>query len=134
VITFDEVGPLSTADIVRIDYQKPEFKDSIIRGNIDVLDIQYGNLWSNIDKKIFEKLGVKPGDKLHIKVTKDNTIRFDDDVVFGNTFADVPVGNPVAYLNSLLNFSLAINQGNFSEMFKILSGPTSRIEISKLNR
>jgi S-adenosylmethionine hydrolase len=134
LITFDEVGPLMTTDIVRISYQRPEYEDGVIRGNIDVLDIQYGNLWSNIDKKTFEKLRVKPGDKLHVKVFANNAVRFDSDVIFGNTFADVPVGNAVAYLNSLLNFSVAINQGNFSERFQIQSGPSSRIEISEVKK
>jgi S-adenosylmethionine hydrolase len=44
------------AKIVTIDYQQPAFENNIIKGNIPVLDIQYGNVWTNIDKTTFANL------------------------------------------------------------------------------
>ena len=41
---------------------------------------------------------------------------------FENTFGAVGVGKPLAYLNSLMNLSFALNQGSFSEKFHVYAG------------
>jgi len=41
---------------------------------------------------------------------------------FENTFGAVPVGKPLAYLNSLMNVSVALNQGSFAQQYKVGSG------------
>ncbi len=48
-----------------------------------------------------------------------------------NTFGDVPEGRPLAYFNSLLQFSVAINMGNFATTFGIQSGPAWKVKISR---
>ena len=55
-ITFEEVGGKITDDIVKFPYQKAVFDRNQVRGNIPVLDIQYGNIWTNIDSETFQKL------------------------------------------------------------------------------
>jgi S-adenosylmethionine hydrolase len=93
VISFEEVGNILSNEIVRLDYQKPVYENGVVRGNIPVLDVQYGNVWTDIDKNTFSKLN--------------------------------------SYLNSLLNFSLGINQGSFADQFKIASGEAWKIELIK---
>jgi S-adenosylmethionine hydrolase len=131
IISFEEVGPLYKDPIIKLDYQKARFEGGKVEGTIDILDIQYGNAWTNVSKEIFEKLNVKPGDKLQVKIQKDGKVRYQGEVIFGRTFADVPKGKPVAYLNSLLNFSMGINQGSFAGQFNVASGPDWKITISK---
>jgi len=131
-ISFEEVGPKLTTEVVRIPYQKAVYNNDVIRGSIPVLDIQYGNVWTNIDHSTFKKLGVKAGDRVLVQVYRDQNKVYDSEIVFGNTFADVPEGKVVCYLNSLLNFSLAVNQGNFSEQYKIYSGPEWVVLIKKI--
>jgi len=46
-ISFEEVGPLLQQSMVRLEYQRPVLSNNIISGNIPVLDIQYGNVWTN---------------------------------------------------------------------------------------
>lgn len=131
VITFEEVGARLTGDIVKLPYQKPVFESNQVRGNIPVLDIQYGNVWTNIDAKTFQKLGVKIGEQLLVKIIHDNKTVYEGRVPFANTFSEVPEGKVVGYLNSLLNFSLAINAGSFAEHYKIDSGPEWSIILEK---
>lgn len=130
-ITFQEVGPKLNAQVTRIDYQKPVLVNGVIKGNIPVLDIQYGNVWTNIDMEIFERLGVKIHDKVHIIIYDNGQPMFEEDILYVNTFADVPTGKNLVYMNSLLNFSLGINQGNFSDKYKVSSGPGWSISIWK---
>lgn len=131
VITFEEVGGKITDEIVKLPYQKPVFERDQVFGNIPVLDVQYGNVWTNIDSKTFQKLGVNPGDDVNVKITRDNKIVYQGRVPFANTFAEVHQGKVVSYLNSLLNFSIAINAGNFAERYKIGSGPDWIIVLEK---
>jgi len=131
VMTFEEVGAKITDDIVKLPYQKAVFDRNQVRGNIPVLDVQYGNIWTNVDTKTFEKLGIKRGDEVSVKIVRDNKTVYEGRVPFANTFAEVPQGKVVGYINSLLNFSIAINEGSFAERYKIGSGPDWTIILEK---
>jgi S-adenosylmethionine hydrolase len=131
VITFEEVGGKIKDDIVKLPYQKAVFDRNQVLGNIPVLDVQYGNVWTNIDSKTFQKLGIKPGDDVNVKITRNSQTVYEGRVPFANTFAEVPQGKAVSYLNSLLNFSVAINADSFAERYKIGSGPDWIIILEK---
>ncbi len=130
-IKFEDVGPALPLKVVTIDYQKPTFADGIIKGNIPVLDIQYGNIWTNIDSKTFTKLKMHYGDKVHVIVYHNNEKIYDGTMPYITTFSAVDKDKPLCYLNSLLNVSFALNQGNFSETFKVYSGPQWTVTLSK---
>jgi len=130
-ITFGGVGPVSKDPLVMISYQKPVRERDTIKGSIEILDIQYGNIWTNIDESLIKQLNISYGDEIDVKIFYGEKELYNGSVLFGRTFADVKAGEPVAYLNSLMNVSLAINQGSFSEQFKILSGPAWTIKIAK---
>jgi S-adenosylmethionine hydrolase len=131
VIKFEEVGALLQTDIIRLAYQKPVFENGVIQGNIDILDVQYGNVWTNIDHRTFSGLKVAYGDKVHVKIFENSALRYQGTMVFGKTFSDVKNGESISYMNSLLNFSMGINQDNFSVKKGVGSGPSWRIEVSK---
>ncbi|MCE7042323.1 S-adenosyl-l-methionine hydroxide adenosyltransferase family protein [Dyadobacter sp. CY312] len=131
VITLDKVGPKLPNEIVSIPYQKPSFSDGKVKGAIPILDIQYGNVWTNIDKQTFNKLGAKTGDQIKVAVFNDQHKVYEGMVTYVNTFGDVQEGDDVGYFNSLLNFSLGINMGSFSEKYKVYSGNEWSLVISK---
>jgi S-adenosylmethionine hydrolase len=131
IITFEQVGAALPKQVVQIPYQKPSYENGTVKGNIPVLDVQYGNVWSNIDKQIFDKLGAKPGDKLSVLIYKNKDLVFDGDVTYANTFAEVKDGENLGYINSLLNFSVAVNQASFSEKYHVNSGAEWLIQVKK---
>ena len=130
-ITFEEVGPKLPNEVVNIEYQKPIFEKGIVKGGIPILDIQFGNVWTNIDKKTSANLNLKEGDFVRVQIFKGTQKKYDGKLQLVNTFGQVPVGGNVCYFNSLLTFAVAINQGNFSEKYKIYSGADWSISISK---
>lgn len=130
-ITFEEVGPKLPNEVEKIAYQKPVFEKGIIKGGIPILDIQYGNVWTNIDKKTFSNLDVKPGDLVKIQIFNGTEKVYEGQLQLVNTFGQVAVGTDVCYFNSLLNFAIAVNQGNFSQKHKIYSGADWKISVSK---
>jgi S-adenosylmethionine hydrolase len=133
VITFDGVGPALKTEMVKLSIVKPSFRGQAITGGIPVLDVQYGNVWTNIDTGLLKSAGIEIGDKVNVKIFKDDTVHFDGVLAFVNTFADVPEGQALAYINSLMNFSLGINMGNFAAKHQIGTGEGWRVVIGKTN-
>ncbi|THU38014.1 DNA-directed RNA polymerase subunit delta [Niastella caeni] len=131
VISFEKVGKELPAAVVMIPYQKAVYQGDSIKGNIPILDIQYGNVWTNINDSIFKVLHVEPKEKVEVKIKKNDSLVFYQDIEFVHTFGDVPEGRTLAYMNSLMNFSLAINMGNMANSFHINSGPEWNIVVRR---
>ena len=131
VITLDKVGPKLPATVVSIPYKKALFTNGKVQGGIPILDVQYGNVWTNIDKEVFNKSGLKTGDDIKVLIFNDKIKIFEGVVKYVNTFGDVKEGENMGYFNSLLNFSLGINMGSFSEKYKVYSGGDWSIELMK---
>jgi hypothetical protein len=131
IITLTKVGPRLPASVVIIDFQKPVLENGVIKGNIPILDIQYGNVWTNIGNDLFKKLGLQYGDMLHVEIQNVGQKVYEGDMPYETTFSAVEEGKPLCYLNSLLNVSFALNMGNFSESNKVYSGPDWSVVIKK---
>ena len=131
VIDYTQVGPLLESKVVMIPYQAPELKNGELSGNIPILDIQYGNVWSNIDSGLFTQLNVKDGDTLCIKIKHGEDLKYSGKAPYVASFGDVPDGKPLVYLNSLLNVSVALNMANFSAKYDVHSGPDWSISLRK---
>ena len=130
-ITFEEVGPVLQGALTTFPYQHPEIAGNVIKGNIPVLDGPYGNIWTNIPDSILKNNGIKAGDSLDVQISFKDSVRYSGHVVFANTFGDVPEGQPLGYVNSLLNFSLALNMGSFADRYSIKNGPDWNIQLGR---
>ncbi len=61
-ISYEQVGPLLPAEVVKIPYQPAVAeKDGTLKGTIPILDVQYGNVWTNIDDALLTKAGINKG-------------------------------------------------------------------------
>jgi len=130
-ISFEQVGKLLPAEVVAIPFQEARFEDGVLHGNVPILDIQYGNVWTNIGRQTFEQLNLQPGDRLEVKIKHGTEIVLQTSLPYFQTFGGAEIGTPLIYLNSLSNVSLAVNQGNFSERFNIGSGAQWSITLSR---
>jgi S-adenosylmethionine hydrolase len=132
VIGFEQVGPLLTKqEVVAIPYQHAVMEGMVIRGTIPVLDVQYGNVWTNIPGELFQKLGVRFGETVEVRVLHSGKPVYEGEMPYAETFGAVDLGKPLAYLNSLLQFSFALNQGNFAAKYMIASGGEWTVEVRK---
>jgi S-adenosylmethionine hydrolase len=128
---FAEIGPALPPEVVRLDYQKPALEGDRVVGNIPILDVQFGNVWTNIDRATFEQLGVAKGSALEVTILNQEQQVWAGMVPYVSTFGDVPQGEPLLYLNSVDNLALAINWGDFAATHGVASGPEWRIEIAR---
>ena len=131
VISYEQVGPLLTGQVVTIPYQKAGLEGKKIRGAIPILDIQYGNVWTNIPEPLFRQLGVSFGQVLHVVILHQGSPVYEGDMPYSATFGGVPLGKPLVYLNSLMQLSFALNQDDFAKTFKISSGNEWSVEVMK---
>ena len=123
-ISFEQVGPIVNTPIVSIAFQKASLQENKLKGTIAILDIQYGNIWTNINQdywKAFQKITHKKNE-LIVEIYHQQKQVYKGNMPFENTFGAVAVGKPLAYLNSLMNLSIALNQGSFAQQFKVQAG------------
>jgi S-adenosylmethionine hydrolase len=130
-ITYEEVGAALPNEVVNIPYQKAVVENKKIKGTIAILDVQYGNIWTNIGDDIFNQLNIKLGDKLQVIIYQNKIKKYEGTMPYCNTFGAVAKGKPLLYLNSLLQVSFALNMDNFSAVHKVYSGSEWTVEVRK---
>ena len=97
--------------------------------SIDVLDVRFGSLWTNIPRKLFLETGVEYGDRVSITIEHDHQTVYRNIIQYAKSFADVYVGEALAYVNSLDCVAVAINQGSFARAYNVGTGNSWRIRI-----
>lgn len=130
-ITFEQVGKQLPDSVVMIPYQKAANDGKTIRGNIPALDIQYGNVWTNIGKDLIDQLDLKYGDTLQVSIFNNGKKIYQKKMPFTETFGAVKKGKPLAYLNSLLQLSFALNMDNFAKVNRVNSGSSWSVIVKK---
>jgi S-adenosylmethionine hydrolase len=131
VITFEQVGPqLAAQTLMSIPYRKPARAGDRVSGIIPVLDVQFGNVWTNIPKSLFDELHISLGAPVQVRIYHDDRLVDETVAPYQRTFGEVPIGKPLVYVNSLLNLAIALNQGSYAASHKVESGPDWFIELS----
>lgn len=133
-ITFEQVGPRLPAEVVAIPYQPAVLEGAVIKGSIAILDVQYGNLWTNISGDLFNQLNPQFGDIVHLTVFHKGKQVYKGDAPYCQTFGAVAKGKPLSYLNSLLDLAFALNQGSFAAVYHIGSGAEWSVAVSLTHR
>jgi len=131
VITFEQVGAKLPNEVIRIPFQEAIKTGNSLKGTIAILDVQYGNIWTNIGGSLFNQLGLKYGDLLHVDILHNQNIIYSGDMPYCQTFGAVTKGQPLAYLNSLLQLSFALNQGDFAKTYSVASGSDWHVEVQR---
>lgn len=132
VVTFDDVGPLLPPQVVVLAYERPRQEGGALVGAIPVLDYQYGNIWTNLGEALFSRLAPKFGDRFRVTITQAGRVAYAGELPYVRTFGDVPAGAPLLYLNSLMNVSFALNQGDFAKTHRIASGAEWSVRLERV--
>ena len=134
LISFEEVGPeIPVHSVVKLIKPKAQIQDHLITGHIDILDIRFGNLWTNIDRTLFKQLQVQHGDALEVTIHNGTRQVYKNIMTYGRSFADSRLGEPLIYVNSLDKMGIAINQGSFAKAYHIQTGANWKITFRKFN-
>ena len=108
-----QVGP-PVAKLVRLDLKPTMVDGKGVAGEVIALDGPFGNIVTNISADDFMKLGYRHGDKVKLNIAGREV-----EMPFVRTFSDVPLKQPLLYIDSRGRASLAINQGSFAAVYSI---------------
>ena len=130
VIDFEGVGAeIPVDDLVVLPIIEPYLDGNAVCGTIDVLDVRFGSLWTNIPRSLFLETGVKYGDRVIVTIENDVRCVYRNIILYGKSFGDVHVGEALTYVNSLDCVAVAINQGSFARAYNVGTGNSWRIRI-----
>ena len=123
IIDFEGVGPkLDVKDLNILPIVEPYLDGKAVHGTIDILDVRFGSLWTNIPRELFLQTGIQYGDRVSITIENETRTVYRNIILFAKSFADVYVGEALAYVNSLDCVAVAINQGSFARAYNIGTG------------
>lgn len=103
-----QVGPV-VKQLIRLDLKPATVDDKGLTGEVIALDGPFGNLVTNISAEDFMKLGYQHGDKAKVTIAGHEI-----EMPFVRTFSDVPLKQPLLYIDSRGRASFALNQANFA--------------------
>ena len=133
-ISFEEVGPeLSVDKIVEIPTLPTEVGSDYVKGAIDILDVRFGSLWTSITREEFYTLQPQFEDRFEVTIYNNDMLVYQNQVTYGKSFADVRIGQPLIYINSLYRVGVAINQGSFAKAYNVGVGQNWHIEIKRIS-
>jgi hypothetical protein len=107
------VGP-EVKQLVRLDLTPARVDDKGLSGEVIALDGPFGNLVTNMYAEDFQKLGYHRGDRLKVAIAGREI-----EMPFVKTFSDVPLKQPLLFIDSRGRVSFAVNQGSFAAAYDI---------------
>jgi len=108
-----QVGP-EVAKLVRLDLKPAKLEDRGFSGEVIALDGPYGNLITNMSADDFLKLGYQRGDRLRAKIGGHEI-----QMPWVKTFSDVPLKQPLLFIDSRGRVSFALNQASFAAAYGV---------------
>jgi S-adenosylmethionine hydrolase len=110
---FTLVGPV-VPQLIRLTSKISTTTDKGIDGDLIGLDDPFGSVITDIPADEFKTLGYKIGEHVAVLLDKKPFT-----LSYVKTFMDVPVGDPLLYVDSRGRMALALNQRNFSQVNKV---------------
>src|SRR5499427_676398 len=109
------VGPeMPVKDLVRLDVKIAKVDEHGLNATIIATDGPFGNLVTNVDGNDFLKLGYQRGQAVPVKIgDREMKLRF------VRTFSDVPLNQPLLYIDSRGHLGLAVNQNSFAGTYGV---------------
>jgi len=98
-------------DWVRLNIPEAQVTETGVSGTVLAIEHPYGNLVTNVDGAVLEKLGYQRGDTARVRFGKGRVLS----MPFVSTFSDVPVGSALMYVDSRGRVAFAMNQGHFAQ-------------------
>lgn len=91
----------------------------------------FGIVSLSIPNAAFAKTGIQIGDYVDIVISLEGKEYFNQQVLYGNTFGDVPVGEPVLHNEVASYLGLALNMDSFTQKYNIEPGIKYEVLIKK---
>ncbi len=81
-----------------------------------------------------KKINVAHGDAFEVTIATNRQQVYKNIMTYRHSFAEIRLGEPLLYVNSLDNLGVAINQGSFANAYHVETGPHWQIIIRKVSK
>lgn len=120
---FEDVGPV-IGDYVRLEPSLGRVEGEALVGEIEAIDLPFGNVWTNLPAEWLRQQGWEPGTILRVRIGDRSPLV----IPLAETFGEVERGAPLVYPNSRGRVAFALNLGDFARKHGIEAGQSVRIE------
>lgn len=133
-LTLQEVGPVYTKKLVQLNIPEAEILPDVgLQGTITKIEYPYGNVVSNIPFQWLDALELSLASQtmVQVKIQQDGHTIFKEAMPLAKSFGFVNDRQPLVYGDSQGFLGLAINQGNFAQVYDIGFGEKWTMQIHK---
>jgi len=130
IITYEQVGE-KLNDFVKLPLYGSKKIENGIEGQIEILDVRFGSLWTSIPIEDFKTQGFETGKEVKVEIFDNDKLVYSGKMLYGNTFSDVKMNEPLVYMSSTNHTAVAINQNSFARVYGISTGAGWIIHITK---
>jgi S-adenosylmethionine hydrolase len=106
--------PINESALTDLSVGNAEWKNGAIQGRVLRIDV-FGNIQTNIDVFLLERVGMKKGDQLVLKFSDRHII-----IPFVESFTDVPPNELLFHIDSDDLLSLSLNMGSAHDFLGVL--------------
>ena len=112
---WSKVGPeMAVKDLVRLELKAAKLDERGLNATVIATDGPFGNLVTDVDAEDFLKLGYQRGQEVPVTVGGREM-----KMKFVKTFSDVPLNQPLLYIDSRGHLGLAVNQNSFAATYGV---------------
>lgn len=128
IISYEQVGPkYELSEIKRLEIVEPTIENNRIIGTFEIMDPNFGNLWGNIPKKMFEDFGFKHGDKVKTIIYKNDKEVFNQELYYYKSFSMAEDHTVMIYNNEMNKISIAEVVGNVAKDYNLGYGSEYKV-------
>jgi len=108
-----QAGP-AVGELIRLQPRVATVGEKGIAAEVIAVDDPFGSLITDIPGDAFKNLGYSLHEKVPVEIDKKHF-----SMPYSKTFMDVPIGQPLLYIDSRGRVGFALNQRDFSKTYKI---------------
>ncbi len=114
-ISYEEVGPqYAVSDCVLYEFKRATLSQGRAEGCILDASEHFGNVSFNITVAEFMSIGIKEGDRVRLRIRREEEIIFDETVLYHRSFGFVDIGEPILFNGSTSEYlGFGLNQRSF---------------------
>ena len=129
-VAYEDFGK-TYSDYQVLEYPFAQVSSTKLEGLLEIIDPNFGNVWTNIPTVSLKELQLESGDQIKVTIRHENKIVVTQILKSGSTFSTVPLNQPVLYNNELGYLALALNQNDYRAQFNVHFGPSWTITLEK---
>ena len=80
---------------------------------------------------LFKSIRLEKGELFQVVIKNGDSVLYDREVPYFDTFGEVNAGEPVIFINSRLFVSIALREAHFADAYHIESGPEWIISLAR---